>query len=214
MSGTNIEKQDDKLPDYLGKVYLLQDNLLNILNLSDHYFKLLQQSLNTNLDFKKNSPGEKVVLEKTTAMLFQLSVVHLFNLTEVMKFLKQNFRCQKIFQDNKIYDKFNADTRLICELRNHIVAHGNMSAKYLRGLQHVSDDLKISIERLFKNIWISLRCGLELTQEILFEFKDISTEQNKIAPSMYYEEEIDKIEIYCNAKNKYNELRFPESNAN
>jgi len=213
MNGTNIEKQNDKLPDYLGKVYLIQDNLLNILNLSDHYFKLLQQSLNTNPDLKKTPTDEQVVLEKTTGMLFQLSVVYLFNLTEVMKFLKQNFRCQKVFQDNKIYDKFNADTRLICELRNHIVAHGNMSAKYFRGLQHVSDDLKIPIERLVENIWISLRCGLELTQEILFEFQDMSTEQDKIAPSMYYEEEIDKIEIYCNAKNKYNELRFPGSNA-
>lgn len=201
-----MEKNDNNLLDYLGKVYLIRDNLLNILSLSDDNFNLLKNSLIENPDLKENPTREQLVAEKTTAMLFQLSVGYLYNLTESITFLKNNHHCDDLFKNNKIYDEFESNIRLICELRNNITFHGEIHGNAFRGLQHILDDLKITKDDSVKKIWISLRCGVELTNQIMWEFRSMSVEKKVISKSMYSKEEIDIIENYFNAKDEFNKL--------
>lgn len=195
--------KDDKLLDYLGKVFLIQDNFRNILSLSDENFTLLRNSLSSNPNYPKNPTREQLVAEKTTAMLFQLSVGYLYNLTEVIKFLKNNSCCDDLFESNKIHDEFKSNTRLICELRNNIVFHGNVLGNDFRGVQHVLSDLKISRDESVKKIWLSLRCGLELTNQILFKFSHMRIKENVILKSMLSDEDIDIIQNFFNAKDEF-----------
>ena len=147
-----VENKDDKLIDYLGKVFLIQDNFRNILSLTDENFSLLQKSLSVNPDYPKNPTREQLVAEKTTAMFLQLSIGYLYNLTEVIKFLKNNSYCDDLFESNKLYDEFECNTRLICELRNNIVFHGSVFGNDFRGVQEVLSDLKISRDESIKKI--------------------------------------------------------------
>lgn len=211
MSGDEIiktKKQDDQLLDYLGKVFFVHDNFFNILLLSDENFSLLRNSLDNNPSYPENPTREQLVAEKTTSMLFQLSVGYLYNLTEIINFLKNNSYCNDLFESNKIYDEFKSNTRLICELRNNIVFHGSVLGNNFRGIQHVLSTLNISRDESIKQIWISLRCGLELTNQILFKFSHMEIEKNIISKSMYSNDTLDIIQNYFNAKTEFDKLSF------
>ena len=84
-----MKKKNDRLLDHLGKLFLIHDNLFNILLLTDENFSILQKSLIENPQYPNNPTRKQLVAEKTTAMLFQLTVGYLFNLTEVVRFLKK-----------------------------------------------------------------------------------------------------------------------------
>lgn len=201
-----IENNDDKLMDYLGKTFLINDNFFNILALSDENFSFLQKSLNTNPNYPKNPTREQLVAEKTTAMLFQLSVGYLYNLTEVIRFLKKYSYCDDLFESNQIFNEFDSNSRLICELRNNIVFHGSVIGNDFRGIQHVLDDLGISTNDYIKKIWICLRCGLVLTRQILDKFSHMKIKENVISKSMFSEDQIEIIPNYFDAKKEFQDL--------
>lgn len=162
--------------------------------------------MKTNPQYPQNPTREQLVAEKTTAMLFQLSVGYLYNLTEVIRFLKRHSYCDDLFESNKIFDEFNSNTRLICELRNNIVFHGSIIGNDFRGIQHVLSDLGISTNEYIKKIWISLRCGLELTNQIANKFSHMKIKENIISKSMISDDEIEIIQNYFNAKKEFQDL--------
>ena len=201
-----MKKIDTTLLDHLGKVFLIHDNFSNILSLADDNFTILKDSLKINSNYPNNPTREQLVAEKNTAMLFQLSVGYLYNLIEVIKFLKNNHHCDDLFESNVEYYEFEINNRLICELRNNIILHGKIKEKSFRGIQQILTDLKISRDECIKNIWIALRCGLEFTNQILYKFQYMRIEKNIISENMYSDEDINIIENYFDAKNKFHEL--------
>ena len=201
-----MENIDSNLLDHLGKVFMIHDNFSNILSLSEENFSILRDSLKINPKYPDNPTRDQLVAEKTTAMLFQLSVGYLYDLIEVIKFLKNNHHCDDLFESNVIYAEFESNNRLICELRNNIILHGTIQGDSFRGLQHVLTDLNISRDESIKKIWISLRCGMELTNQLLWKFREMPIEKNIISKTMYSNEDINIIESYFDAKNEFHEL--------
>lgn len=202
----SLNEETDQLHDYLGKVSLVKGNLETILGLADLNFDSLKNSLKSHPNYPKDPTQEQLIKEKTTAMFFQLAVGHLYNLTEIIIFLKRNHHCDDLFESNKILDEFDSNTRLICEVRNNIVLHGHIQGKNFRGVNEILSDLSMSREESIKKIWISVRCAIEICIEILNKFSDIPIEDKIVSPSMNSKEEIDIIQIYFDAKQEFNNL--------
>lgn len=194
-----MEKTDTNLLDYMSKVYMICDNFDTILLLTEVNFGILKKNptINSNV---------KLIVDNTTAMLFQLSVGYLYNLIEVIEFLKCNSHCDDLFKSNKIYDEFESNDRLIRELRNNITFHGIISGDNFRGLQQILTDCKISRAEAFKKIWISLRCGSKLTNQILNEFNNMSLVKKTVSKMFQFDEIIDTTKNYFDAQNEFCEL--------
>ena len=132
---------------------------------------------------------------------------YLYNLIEVIKYLKNNHYCDELFENNSVYQKINDNTRLICELRNNVLYHGTIHGNESRGPTQIENGLNISRNDTLKIIWLTLRCGDFLISQILKKFKEIESKTDEmIEENMYTNKEILFVEAYDDAKAEFTNL--------
>ena len=202
---------NDKLLDHLVKLYMVKDNLSSISVLSYEYFNTLNDSLSENPDFKNHPTRQQLSDERVTAMLYQLSVGYSYALLEIIDFLKRNNHCDELFLSNRVYEVFNENRRLICELRNNIIFHGKVDGEYFRDLKSILNDLNITKEESLRKIWITLECGSHLSSQILDRFGDYMPQLRSIMQPMFIDEGIDIIQNYFSAQEEFKKIKSEKS---
>lgn len=161
---------DADLVNYLAKLVMIRDGLFTADNELCKLAKEHQQLKAELTGFQRPPEGKERRLEKISiqaVICLEGIIVELFNLSEVRtKFLNniQHAKIQKILIAlQPCSDILDMNDRLIRELRNNIIAHGEIQGDTFRG----TTDIFQNQSEPWKRIFLSAKCGSMFTSGLI-----------------------------------------------
>lgn len=186
---------EETIPDNLAKLYLVHDNLKSIRRLSDYFFNEIRNFEN-GTNKRKCEEVDNLNHHLTTAMLFQLSVGHLYNLHEILRFFENDKNYKKELSSNRFYKGFEDNRELIKILRNNIILHGKLSNKPFIGINNIPVT-NLSKNEILRKVWFTVEGSVRLCDNIQTKFKrDYSSKTKTILENTMRDNDENYTELY------------------